>query len=75
MCGSEESILNGHQTPALGRLVELEVARARWLYARAEALQPDDTEIRRRLKPAEAMRAVYSSLLDRVALAGAAVIH
>lgn len=72
---SEESILEGRETPALGRLVELEVARARWLYARAAELQPEDPEIRRRLKSAEAMRAVYSALLDRVELAGAAVIH
>lgn len=72
---TEESILEGRQTPELGRLVELEVARARWLYARAEALRPADDEMLRRLKPAEAMRAVYVALLERVALAGGAVIH
>lgn len=71
---TEASILEGRQTPELGRLIDLEVARARWLYARAEALMPADAEMRRRLKPAEAMRAVYAALLDRVELAGAAVL-
>ena len=53
----------------------MEVARAREFYALAESLAPMSPGLRRNLKPAEAMRAVYSALLDRVATAGGGVME
>lgn len=70
-----EALLEARATPAVGRLVSLEVARARWLYARARAALPDDPLLRRELAPAEAMHRIYESLLDRIEAAGADVVE
>ncbi len=72
---SEEMLLERRATPEVGRLVSLEVARARWHYARARAALPDDPTLRRNLAPAEAMRRIYGSLLDRVEGLGARVVE
>ena len=72
---SEESILERRRTPELEAVIRMEVARAREFYALAESLAPMSPGLRRNLKPAEAMRAVYSALLDRVATAGGGVME
>jgi len=71
---TEESILSRQRTPELDAVIQMEVARAREFYALAASLSSEDPKIRRALKPAEAMRAVYVALLDRVAAAGSGVL-
>jgi 15-cis-phytoene synthase len=52
---------SAHSAP-LARLLSLYAARARARYARAESALP--AELRRRLRPAQAMGAIYRELLD-----------
>ncbi len=70
----EEVLLAREQTPAVRRLIDLEVARARWWYAQAEVALSEDAVLARRLAPAGAMHRIYESLLDRVAAAGTRVL-
>ncbi len=70
-----EMLLERRATPEVGRLVALEVARARGHYARARATLPSDPALRRNLAPAEAMHRIYASLLDRVETLGPRVME
>ncbi|MDG2305104.1 MAG: presqualene diphosphate synthase HpnD [Candidatus Binatia bacterium] len=69
-----ETLLERRALPEVGRLVALEVSRARALYAQAGAALPEDPVLRRDLAPAEAMHRIYASLLDRVEETGARVV-
>lgn len=60
----EGELLSGHWSPRVGALLAFECGRARAYYLRASgALAVGD---RRALAPAEAMRAIYERLLDRI---------
>jgi 15-cis-phytoene synthase len=69
---AEEEILAGEYTPRFRALMEFQCERARHLYREAEeALAPED---RASLLSAEAMRAIYSALLERIARTGFRVL-
>jgi phytoene/squalene synthetase len=55
-------------TSGLARLLALYAARARTRYAQAESALP--RELRRRLRPAQAMGAIYRELLDALEARG-----
>jgi phytoene synthase len=57
-----EALAAGSRSPALARLLALYAARARTRYARAQLALPP--ELRRQLRPAQAMGAIYRELLD-----------
>jgi len=62
-CGVTADALRAHtENAALARLLALYAARARSRYARAQLALPP--ELRRRLRPAQAMGAIYRELLD-----------
>jgi phytoene synthase len=61
---SEDDLLRGRYTPAVGTLLAFECGRARTYYDRARrALAPGD---RLALAPAEAMRLIYERVLRRI---------
>ncbi|TAL10467.1 MAG: squalene synthase HpnD [Nitrospirae bacterium] len=61
---SEQDLLAGAYTPAFTSLMEFECRRARDYYRAAEAALPDSD--RRALLPAEIMRAIYHTVLERI---------
>jgi 15-cis-phytoene synthase len=69
---AEEEILTGTYTPRFRALMEFQCERARRFYLEAEAaLAPVD---RASLLSAEAMRSIYSALLERIARTGFRVL-
>lgn len=60
----EEELLAGVPTPAFTSLMEFECRRAQDYYRTAEAALPDSD--RRALLPAEIMRAIYYTILERI---------
>lgn len=69
---TEDEILRGVDTLELRRLLEHQVERARSFYALAEQALP--AEDRAAMVCAEAMRAIYRSLLERIASKGCGVV-
>ena len=61
---SEEDLLAGAYTPAFVNLMEFECRRAQEYYRAAEAALPETD--RRALVPAEIMRAIYHTILERI---------
>jgi phytoene synthase len=61
---SEQDLLAGAYTPAFVNLMEFECRRAQEYYRAAEAALPEAD--RRALVPAEIMRAIYHTILDRI---------
>lgn len=61
---SEQELLAGASTPAFTSLMEFECRRAREYYRAAEAALPESD--RRALLPAEIMRAIYHTILERI---------
>jgi phytoene synthase len=61
---TEQEMLAGAYTPAFIKLMEFECLRARDYYRRAAAALSDGD--RRALLPAEIMRAIYHTILDRI---------
>ncbi len=61
---SEQNLLAGAYTPAFVNLMEFECRRAQEYYRAAEAALPEAD--RRALVPAEIMRAIYHTILDRI---------
>jgi len=60
----EQDLLAGAYTPAFINLMEFECRRAQEYYRAAEAVLPDTD--RRALVPAEIMRAIYHTILERI---------
>jgi len=60
----EQELLAGASTPAFTSLMEFECRRAREYYRAAEAALPESD--RRALLPAEIMRAIYHTILERI---------
>lgn len=60
----EQGLLSGAYTPAFAGLMEFECRRAQEYYRAAEAALPDSD--RRALLPAEIMRAIYHTILERI---------
>lgn len=60
----EQELLAGAYTPAFTSLMEFECRRAREYYRAAEAALPESD--RRALLPAEIMRAIYHTILERI---------
>ncbi len=60
----EQDLLAGAYTPAFAGLMEFECRRAREYYRAAEAALPESD--RRALLPAEIMRAIYHTILERI---------
>jgi phytoene synthase len=68
-CGVTAASLRAHDhDERLARLLALYAARARTRYAQAESALP--RELRRRLRPAQAMGAIYRELLDALEARG-----
>jgi len=61
---SEQDLLAGAYTPAFVNLMEFECRRAQEYYRAAEAALPEAD--RRALVPAEIMRAIYHTILERI---------
>ena len=61
---SEQDLLAGAYTPAFVNLMEFECRRAQEYYRAAEAALPETD--RRALVPAEIMRAIYHTILERI---------
>ena len=61
----EKELLAGAYTPAFTSLMEFECRRAQEYYRAAEAALPESD--RRALLPAEIMRAIYHTILERIA--------
>jgi 15-cis-phytoene synthase len=61
---SEQDLLAGTYTPAFVSLMEFECRRAQEYYRAAEAALPEAD--RRSLVPAEVMRAIYHTILERI---------
>ena len=68
----EDDILSGADTLELRRLLEFEVERARSFYGLAAAALP--AEDRAAMVCAEAMRAIYRALLERIERSGCGVV-
>ncbi len=60
----EQDLLAGAYTPAFTKLMEFECRRAREYYRAADAALPETD--RRALLPAEIMRAIYHTILERI---------
>jgi phytoene synthase len=60
----EQELLAGASTPAFTSLMEFECRRAQEYYRAAEAALPESD--RRALLPAEIMRAIYHTILERI---------
>jgi len=61
---SEQDLLAGAATPAFIKLMEFECRRAQEYYRAADAALPESD--RRALLPAEIMRAIYHTILERI---------
>jgi len=61
---SEQDLLAGAATPAFRHLMEFECRRAQEYYRAAEAALPESDQ--RALLPAEIMRAIYHTILERI---------